>query len=159
MLHHHTNFGYRRSAAEEISSTGILDLFCGLDLIHNKAIQSFHMKIHLWWCTIWNFAVTLTFNTTIQLIHKTLWFMIMYYQTKFDIKRISSSKDTVNIVIFWSYEHLHNDASQYQVWKQNAWRFRDSLLIKNAQEEDCAFYMWSLLLWMYFTWSKCSTFI
>ena len=47
MLHHHTKFAQRRSAAEEISSrrtfTGILNLFCDLDLDHNRAIQSFHL--------------------------------------------------------------------------------------------------------------------
>ena len=30
--------------------------------------------------------------------------MILYYQTKFDSKKISSSTDTAEIVIFWSYE-------------------------------------------------------
>ena len=30
----------------------------------------------------------------------------MYYQTKFGSKRISNSKDTVEIVIFWSHELL-----------------------------------------------------
>ena len=47
-----------------------------------------------------NFTVTLTLNTTIQLLHKILWFIIMYYHTKFGSKRIRSSKDTVDIVIF-----------------------------------------------------------
>ena len=32
--------------------------------------------------------------------HRTLWLMIMYKQTKFGSKRISSSKYTVEIVIF-----------------------------------------------------------
>ena len=60
------------SAAEEISSrwtfTGILNLFCDLDLDYNRAIQSFHKTIHL---------------------------MIMCHQTKFSCKRISGS---VNIL-------------------------------------------------------------
>ena len=67
MLHHHTKFGYRRSAAEELWSrwmlTGILNLFCDLDLDHNRAIQSFHKTIHL---------------------------MMMCHQTKFSCKRISN---------------------------------------------------------------------
>ena len=68
MLHHHTKFGYRDSAAEDISSrwtfTGILNLFCDLDQDHNRAIQSLHKTIHL---------------------------MMMYHHTKFSDKRISSS--------------------------------------------------------------------
>ncbi|WP_419632960.1 hypothetical protein, partial [Thiolapillus sp.] len=39
--------------------------------------------------------MTLTLNTTIQFLHKTLWLMIMYYQTKFCSKRISNLEDTV----------------------------------------------------------------
>ena len=109
------------SAAEEILSrwtfTGILNLFCDLDKDHNKEIQSFHKTIHLIVmyqqtkvsckriCS-WNFAVTLTLSTTIQFLCKTLWFMIMCHQTKFGSKRISSSKDTVEMEIFWSYELL-----------------------------------------------------
>ena len=56
------------SAAEEISSTwtftGILNHFCDLDHGHNRAIQSFH---------------------------KTVLLMMMYHQTKFSCKKISSS--------------------------------------------------------------------
>ena len=58
----------RRSAAEEILSrwtfTGILNLFCDLDLDYNRAIQPFHKTIHL---------------------------MMMWHQNKFSRKRISSS--------------------------------------------------------------------
>ena len=39
--------------------------------------------------------MTLTLNTAIQFLHKTLWQMIMYYQTKFCSKRISNLEDTV----------------------------------------------------------------
>ena len=56
--------------------------------------------------TFWVFAVTLTLNTAIQFLRKTLWLMIMYYQTTFGSKSISSSKHTVEIVTFWSYELL-----------------------------------------------------
>ena len=55
------------TAAEETSSrwtfTGILSLFCDLELDHNREIQSFHETIHL---------------------------IMMYHQTKFSCKRISS---------------------------------------------------------------------
>ena len=51
----------------------------------------------------------------------------MYYQAKFGGKRISSWKDTVDIVIFVSYELLHNDLSQYKVWKQNDCDLEDNI--------------------------------
>ena len=75
--------------------------------------------------------------------------MIMYYQTKLYSKRISYSEDIIETVIF---DHtslscdrdienskrmfLHDnpapdDASQYQVWYQNAWRFRRHHLDKH----------------------------
>ena len=94
----------------------------------------------------------LTLNTAIHFLHKkkNLWFILMYYQTKFGSKRISSSKDTVEIVIFWScgscsdldnsksiFLHdtpTHNDASQYQVWKQNVWWLRRYHLEKHNGE-------------------------
>ena len=41
-------------------------------------------------------------KTAIQFLHKTLWLMIIYYQTKFGSKRIRSSEDIVETVIFWS---------------------------------------------------------
>ena len=50
---------------------------------------------------IFNLSVTLTLNTTIQLLNTTLWLAIMYYQTKFGSKRISSSKDTVVCMTLW----------------------------------------------------------
>ena len=50
--------------------------------------------------TFRNFAVTLTLNTIIQFLHKTLWLMIMYHQNKFYSKRISNSEDAVETVTF-----------------------------------------------------------
>ena len=51
MMHHHTKFGYKRfcSWGDIIrwTVTGIVNLFCDLDLDHNKAIQSFHKTIQL----------------------------------------------------------------------------------------------------------------
>ena len=106
MIHHHIKFGSKRFSFSE-------------DIIW--------ANIHL---TFWNFAVTLTLNTTIQLLHKTLWLMVMYQSSS---KRISSSKDRLDTVIFWLYypslwswpwrqqtnlfEILaHDDAAPYQVW-------------------------------------------
>ena len=65
----------------------------------------------------------------------------MYYHTKLETKRISSLKDTVEIVIsclygllqwpdfensksIFLYNTAHANASRYQVWKQNVWWFR-----------------------------------
>ena len=43
-----------------------------------------------------------TMKTAVQFHHKTHWLMIMYYQTKFDNKRISSSEDIVEtVMIIW----------------------------------------------------------
>ena len=42
----------------------------------------------------------------------------MYYQTKYGSKRISSSKDTVEILMFWSYELL-----QFWPWTANHFFF------------------------------------
>ena len=44
--------------------------------------------------------MTLTLNTTIQFLCKTLWLMIMYYKTKFGSKRLSSSEDVVELLYF-----------------------------------------------------------
>ena len=84
--------------------TGILNLFCDLDLDHNRAIQSFHKTIHL---------------------------MMICHQTKFSCKKISSSGNTLKshilIILFLTMtltlktaillnDNLaHNDASTYQV--------------------------------------------
>ena len=95
---------------EEISSrwtfAGILNFLCELDLDHNKAIQSFHTTVHL---------------------------MMMYHQTKFSCKRISSLyiknlyfdyiipncdldlEDGKSI--FLKNSLTHNHASPYQVWQ------------------------------------------
>ena len=63
--------------------------------------------------TFWTLAVILTLNAAIQFSHATLWFTMMYLQTKFSCKRISrsdntvktisSSEDTEETVIFWLY--------------------------------------------------------
>ena len=44
--------------------------------------------------------LTLTLNTAIQSSHKTFWLIMMYHQAKSGCKRISSSEDTVETVIF-----------------------------------------------------------
>ena len=40
--------------------------------------------------TFLTFAVTLTLNAVIKFSHKTLWLMMLYYQTKFGCKWTSS---------------------------------------------------------------------
>ena len=83
------------------------------------------------------FAVTLTLNTAIQFLQKTLWLMIMYHQAKFGSKRISSSEDIHSIYklsyfdcmspycdldlegskpVFLHNSLTHDGASQYKVW-------------------------------------------
>ena len=56
--------------------------------------------------TFWTFAVTLTFNAIIPFFNRTLWLMILYYQTKFCCKLTNSLEDTTEIIIFWLYKPL-----------------------------------------------------
>ena len=87
------------SAAEEMSFrwtiTGILNLFCDLDLDHNTAIQSFHKTIHL---------------------------LMMCHQTKFTCKRISNSdnifKSHVLIILFLTVTFILKTANQ-SFWNTN----------------------------------------
>ena len=51
-------------------------------------------------------TVTFIVKTTIQSFHETLWLIIQYHQTKCGCKRISSSKDKIEIVISGSYKPL-----------------------------------------------------
>ena len=82
MMHHHAKFGYKRlSSWWDIAQMNIhwnYEPFCDLDLDHNRAIQTFH---------------------------KTSQPMMMYHQTKFRCKRISSSEDLLSshILITWSF--------------------------------------------------------
>ena len=46
----------------------------------------------------------LTLNTVIQFFHRTLWLMMLYYQTKFGCKPTSSLEDMTEIAIFWLYK-------------------------------------------------------
>ena len=107
------------SAAEEISFrwkfTGILSLFCDLELDHNRAIKSFHKTIHL---------------------------MMMYHPIKFGSKKISSSVDMVETVIsdymsphcdleledskpiFLHDTLAHDNAWPYQDWLQKVQQLR-----------------------------------
>ena len=106
------------SAVEEISSrwklTGILNLFCELDLDHNRAIHSFHETIQLtilyhqtkFSCKrisrsedilqshvliIWSFTVTLILKTSNQSFWKKIWLIMMRHHTKLGCKRLSDS--------------------------------------------------------------------
>ena len=109
------------SAAEEIWSTltftGILNLFCDLDLDHNRAIRSFHKTIHLMimyhqtklsckrisssdnilksHIFILSLTVTLILKTANQSFWKTIWLIMMHHHTTFGGNRFSSSEDAV----------------------------------------------------------------
>ena len=50
------------------------------------------------------FAVTLTVDEVTQFLHKTLWLMMLYYQTKSSCKW--TSRYSKKIVIFWLYKPL-----------------------------------------------------
>ena len=55
----------------------------------------------------WHFELLLWPRLWMQesiFFHKTLWLIMMYQQTKLGWQGISSSEDTVERVIFWSYE-------------------------------------------------------
>ena len=107
-------------AAEEISFrwtfTGILNLFCDLDLDHNQALQSFHETIHLMMMyhqtkfrcksisssdnifkrhisKILSLTVTLILKTANQSFWTTVWLMMMHHHTEFSSKRFSDSED------------------------------------------------------------------
>ena len=82
------------------------------------------------------FTVILTLKTTISFLHKALQLMMMYYPIKFRCKKISSSADMVETVIFDQISPhcdpeledskpiflldtlAHDVASTYQVWLQ-----------------------------------------
>ena len=48
--------------------------------------------------------MTLTLNAVTKFYRRTLWLIMLYYQTKFDCKRTSSLEDIVEIAIFWLYK-------------------------------------------------------
>ena len=92
-------------------------------------------------CSDQDLAVTRTFHKSIQFSHKTLWLIMMYHQTKFRCRTISSSEETVETVILWwdkicdldlegstpIFLHdilAHNDTLSYQVWLQMVQQFR-----------------------------------
>ena len=105
IMHHHTKFGVKGSAIQKISSG--------------------HTYID-----ILNFALTLTLNTTIKFLHKTLCLMIMYCQTKFGSKRISSSEDIIETVIVWSHE---------------LWTLAVTLTLKTANKSFCTA-LWLMMM-------------
>ena len=115
------------SAVEEILSmgtfNGILNLFCDLNLDHNRVIQSFHKTIQLKTVChqtkssckrisssedilqshiliIWSFTVILALKMVIKSFWKTIWLIMMHHHTKFGTKRSSESED-----IIWTYMH------------------------------------------------------
>ena len=123
----------RRSATKIISSrwtfTGILNLFCDLDLVHNRAIQSFYKTIHLMimchqtkfsWkgisnsnnilkrniLFIFSISVTLTLKTANQSFWKTIWLLMMHHHTKLGSKWFCVSKDIIWTNIHWHFKIL-----------------------------------------------------
>ena len=134
-LHHHTEFGNRGSAAEEISSrwtfTGILNIPCDFDFDHNSAIQSFHKTIQLMiMChqtklsskrisssddtlkshiLIWSFTVTLTLKTANQSFWKVIWLIMMHHHTKFGGKGsvITTKRLRYSEDIIWTNINWH----------------------------------------------------
>ena len=133
MMHLHSKHSKEGSAAQEISSrwtfTGILKLFCKLDLDHNRAIQSFYKTIQLMmmWhqakfsckrtsssddifkshiLIIWSLTVNVTLKTTNQSFWKTIWLTMMHHHTKFGSKRLSNSENIIWTNIHWHCEIL-----------------------------------------------------
>ena len=121
------------SAAEEMSFrwtfTGILNLFCDLDLNYDRAIQSFHKTIHLMMmchqtkftykrisssCNILKrqilmilfLTVTLTLKTANQSFWKTIWVILMHHHTKFGSKMFSDLENIIWTNIHWHFEIL-----------------------------------------------------
>ena len=116
------------SVAEDLSSrwtfTGILNLFCDLNLDHNRAIQSFHNTLHLmimchqteFSCKrisssdkilksqilmILSLTVILTLKTANQSFWKIIWLIMMHHHTTFGSKRFSDSEN------IWTNTHWH----------------------------------------------------
>ena len=127
IMHHHTKFNYRRYCPDEV--TGILNLFCDLDLDHYRAIRSFHKTIQLLMMChqtkfshkrirrpgdilerhiliMRSFTVTLTLKKANQSFGKAIWLIMMHQYTKFGSKRISDSKDITWINIHQHFEIL-----------------------------------------------------
>ena len=121
------------SAVEEILSryifTGILNLFCDLDLDHNRAIQSFHKTIQLlmmchqskFSCKrisssdnilkshifILSLTVTLILKTANQSFWKTIWLIMMHHHAKFGYtKQFSNSEKIIWTIIHWHCKML-----------------------------------------------------
>ena len=76
--------------------------------------------------TFWTFAVTLTLDAVIQFFHRTLWFMMLYYQTKFGCNQTSSLEGTTEIVIFWLYKPslwpwYWTQWTNFSAWHSSLW--------------------------------------
>ena len=76
--------------------------------------------------TYWTFAVTLTLNAVIPFFHRTLWLMVLYYQTKFGCKLTCSLEDTTEIVIVLLYKPLPlpwhwTQWTNFSAWHSGLW--------------------------------------
>ena len=103
---------------------GILNLFCDLDLDHNRAIQSFHKTIHLMMmCHQTKFSckrisssdnilkrhslimlsviVTMTLKSADPSFWGTIRLTMMHYHTRFGSKRFIISEDIIQTTIHW----------------------------------------------------------
>ena len=119
MLHHHTKFGNKtfRDLENFIQTfTNILNLRCDLDLTYSNPIfpqntpaYDASLSTQVWLqidqqftrykrnshiLIVYALTVTLTLNTVNQFFCKTLWLMMLYYQTRFGCKLTSSLEDT-----------------------------------------------------------------
>ena len=128
MLHQHTKFGYRRSAAEEISSrihwnsepclwpspwpqhgnpifsqdNPHLMMMCHETKFSCKRISSSDDILKRHFLILVSITVALTLKTANQSFWKTIWLIMMHHHIKFGSKRYSVSED-----IIWTHIHWH----------------------------------------------------
>ena len=71
--------------------------------------------------------MTLSFNAVIPIFNRTLWLMMLYYQTKIGCKPASSLEDTTEIVTFGLYKPTlwpwcWKQRTNYSAWHSGLWR-------------------------------------
>ena len=130
MIYHQTRFGWKRIiSSEDVVKTVAFWLYTSLwPWPWRQQPNCFAWHGCLWWrititslvqkieqfrkhnpnkqLKFWTFAVSLTLNTAIQYFHWTLWLTMICHHTEFGCKRIISSEDIVETVIFWLYKPL-----------------------------------------------------
>ena len=113
IIHHYTKFGKKW-----LSSSG------DTEWTPSNTKRKYHQDKHS--LTFWTFAVTLALNAIIKFFSRTLWLMMLYYQTKFSCKQTSSLEDIVKIVILWSYKPLlwpwhWTQWTNFPAWHSGLW--------------------------------------